>query len=131
MCLPDAAELAAKLLDVLRVQVDRRLVGLEPLQYASVVALVAVANALLLGQLLPRVGKELLFVLEFRLENLSAILVAVHRGRRLPARSGYLSRYNGDFLAYQGAVLSYGVALDVRIGRTAARVGTLVDLALS
>ena len=55
--LPQAAELAAKLLDVLRVLADRFLEWLQPLQHSSVVALVAVANSFLLGELLPGVGK--------------------------------------------------------------------------
>src|SRR6266699_3133326 len=78
--LPEAAELAAKLLDVLRVLADRFLEWLQPLQHPSVVALVAVANSFLLGELLPGVGKQLLLVLKLRLENPAAVLVA-RRGR--------------------------------------------------
>ena len=61
--LPEAAELAAKLLDVFRVLADRFLVGLQSLQHPSIVALVAIANSFLLGQLLPGVGEQLLLVL--------------------------------------------------------------------
>src|SRR5437773_6036122 len=61
--LPEAAELAAKLLDVFRVLADRFLVWLQSLQHPSIVALVAIANSFLLGQLLPGVGEQLLLVL--------------------------------------------------------------------
>ena len=53
----EASELAAKLLDVLCVLADRFLVRLQSLEHASVVALVAVANSFLLGELLPGVGE--------------------------------------------------------------------------
>ncbi len=63
----EAAELAAKLLDVLGVLADRFLVWLQSLQHPSVVALVAVANSFLLDELLPGVGEQLLLVPKLRL----------------------------------------------------------------
>src|SRR5689334_15498556 len=77
--LPEAAELAAKLLDILRVQVDLVLKRLQSLLHSRVVALVAVANALLLDELLLSVGEQLLFVLQLRFENPAAVFVAVRR----------------------------------------------------
>jgi len=61
--LPEAAELAAKLVDVFCVLADRFLVWLQSLQHPSIVALVAIANSFLLGQLLPGIGEQLLLVL--------------------------------------------------------------------
>src|SRR4029077_20913212 len=62
----DSAELAAELLDVLRVEVDRFLKWLQTLLHVGVVALVALADAFLLCELLLSVRKQLLFVLELR-----------------------------------------------------------------
>src|SRR5258706_5279056 len=64
--LPEAAELAAKLLDVLRVLADRFLVPLQSLQHSSVIALAAVAHSFLLGELLLAVGDQLRVVLAIR-----------------------------------------------------------------
>jgi hypothetical protein len=75
--LSQPAKLCAKLLDVLGVEVDRFLVGLQALLDSGVVALVSRPDALLLGELLLSVRKQLLFVLELRFEDLAAILVAI------------------------------------------------------
>src|SRR5882762_4329595 len=72
----EATELAAKLLDILRVLADFFLVRLQSFQYPSVVALVAFANSFLFGEFLAGIGKQLLLVLELRLEDLAAILAA-------------------------------------------------------
>src|SRR5262249_16678852 len=130
--LSEPAELAAQLLDVLRVQVDRFLIGPQALLNPSVVALVARSHAPLLGELRLRVREQLLLVLELGLENLAAALVAVDRGRRLaPAGRGRRLRGNDlHLLAHHRAVLAYRIALDVGVGRTAARIRALVDLAL-
>src|SRR5882672_12951374 len=77
--LSEATELAAKLLDILRVLADFFLVRLQSFQHQSVVALVAFANSFLLGEFLAGIGKQLLFVLELRLEDFAAIVAA--RGR--------------------------------------------------
>src|SRR6266496_2265104 len=74
--LPEPAEFAAKLLDVLRVLVDRFLIRLESIQHPGVVAFVAVAGSLLLGELLPGAGEQLLFVLQLRFEYPAAVFVA-------------------------------------------------------
>src|SRR5258706_1315729 len=52
------AELALEGFDVLLVDLDRVLVGLEPLQHPRVVLLVAGADAFLLGELLARIGEH-------------------------------------------------------------------------
>src|SRR5260221_2051693 len=80
--LPEAAEFAAKLLDVLRVLADRFLVRLQSIQHSSVIALAAVANSFLLGELLLGVGEQLLLVLEFRLQDLAADLLSCLGKRR-------------------------------------------------
>src|SRR6267142_4384137 len=82
----EATELAAKLLDILRVLADFFLVWLQSFQHASVVALVAFANSFLLGEFLAGIGKQLLFVLELRLEDLAAIFAA--RGRTVRCAGG-------------------------------------------
>src|SRR5882672_156181 len=123
--LPEPAEFAAELLDVLAVQVDCFLVGLQALLHPRVVALVARAYAFLLGELLLRVGQQLLLVLELGFEDLATVLVAVHSARgaaRRRRRCGSLRGNHLHFLADQRAVLAHGVALDVRIGWPAARI---------
>src|SRR6267154_2392506 len=57
----EATELAAKLLDILRVLADFFLVWLQSFQHPGVVALVAFANSFLLGEFLAGAGKQLLF----------------------------------------------------------------------
>src|SRR6266853_119411 len=78
----EATELAAKFLDILRVLADFFLVRLQSFQHPSVVALVAFANSFLLGEFLSGIGKQLLFVLELRFEDLAAILAARIRSVR-------------------------------------------------
>src|SRR6266853_1529757 len=114
----EATELAAKLLDILRVLADFFLVWLQSFQHPSVVPLVAFANSFLFGEFLAGIGKQLLFVLELRLEDLAAILAARERGVRcawgLRGPPGDLRRHNGHFLAHQSAFLADRVALDIR-----------------
>src|SRR5579859_4920680 len=127
------AELVLQLLDVLLVQVDRLLEGLQPVLDAHVVALVAAALPLLLGELLLRVAEQALLRLELVLEDLAAALVArEHRAarfRRHGARYGDGGN-DGDLARHHGAALADGVALDVRVGRPTHRVRTAIDLPL-
>src|SRR5688500_20134159 len=72
-----AGQLALEVGDVVLVQLDLLLVGLEPFEDALVIALAAQALRLLVGQVLARLVEELLLVGELLVEYLAPVVVAL------------------------------------------------------
>src|SRR5262245_19279301 len=73
--LPDAGQLALEVRDVVLVQLDLLLVGLEALENALVVALAAQPLRFLLVQLLARLVEQLLLAGELLVEDPAAVVV--------------------------------------------------------